>query len=224
MTIDPNKTNALFWTGDFDQYFIGHQAEEILKARIYAPYLESKKDPVVIDCGGNIGLFSLYASKYAKQVYCMEPTPEHQENIEKMLVFNGLDNVKLIKKAVFTENTTLPFYRNPNKTMNSLHQAVATQGLEPLMVEAITLEQLFKDENIEHVDLLKLDIEGTETEVLSSNSFRAVADKIDVVVTERHAWSGRNPNQLNEALKSNGFEIHTIPNDADIVIGVKKRG
>jgi len=222
--MDQNKTYGLFWTGDFDQYYIGHQAEEILKARIYAPYLENKKDAVVIDCGGNIGLFSLYAAKYAKQVYCLEPTPEHQENIERMLLFNEMDNVKLIKKAVWLENTTLPFYRNPNKTMNSLHQAVAHPELPPLQVEAVTLEQLFADEGIEHVDLLKMDIEGSEIEVFASPSFRAVAPKIDVVVTERHAWSGRHPNQLNEALKSNGFEVMTVPNDADIVIGVRRNG
>lgn len=219
--MDESKTFGFFWKGDFDHYFLGHQFEEIFKTRIYAPYLENKKDAVVLDIGGNLGLFSLYASKYAKQVYCVEPTPDHFEMINQMLVFNEITNVKPIQKAVYIENTTLPFYQNPNKTMNSLHQAVAHKDYPPIQVEAVSLDKLFEDEGIEHVDLMKLDIEGTEIEVLSSLGFHKIADKIDVIVTERHAWAGRNPNQLDEALKNNGFKVLTIPNDADIVVGVR---
>lgn len=219
--MDENKTYAIFWKGDFDHYFLGHQFEEIYKARIYQPYLENKKDAVVLDIGGNLGLFSLYASKYAKQVYCIEPSSESMENIEKMLVFNELKNVKPLKKAVYIENGSFPLFDNQNRTMRSLHQAVSDPNLKPELVETITLDKLFDDEGIEHVDLMKLDIEGTEIEVLSSLGFAKVADKIDVIVTERHGWAGRNPHQLDEALKNNGFKVLTIPNDADIVVGVK---
>lgn len=220
--IDENKTFGFFWKGDFDHYFLGHQFEEIFKTRIYKSYLEDKKEAVVLDIGGNLGLFSLYASKYAKQVYIVEPDPELAELINQQLMFNEIKNVKIINKALYIENKPFPFYRNPNRTMNSLHQAVASEAYPPITVEAITLDSLFEQEGIEHVDLMKLDIEGTEIEVLSSVGFKNVADKIDVVVTERHAWAGRNPHQLDEALKNNGFIVTTIPNDADIVVGIKK--
>lgn len=219
--MDENRTYAFFWKGDYDHYFLGHQFEEIFKARIYKPYLEDKKDPVVLDIGGNIGLFSLYAAKYAKQVYTVEPDPELVELINQQIVFNETKNVKVIQKAIYIEDSPFPFYRNPNRTMNSLHQAVAHSDFPPITVQAVTLETLFKEEGIEHVDLMKLDIEGTEIEVLSSLGFKKVADKVDVVVTERHNWAGRHPHQLDEALKNNGFTVLTIPNDADIVVGVK---
>ena len=219
--MDENKTYSFFWKGDFDHYFLGHQFEEIFKARIYKPYLEDKKDPIVLDIGGNLGLFSLYASKYSKQVYCVEPSTENMENIERMVAFNELKNVKLIKKAIYMDNATLPLYDNQNRTMRSIHSAVADPALTPELVEAVTLDKLFEDEGIEHVDLLKMDIEGTEIEVFSSLGFQKVAERIDVIVTERHSWAGRHPNQLDEALKNNGFKVLTIPNDADIVVGVK---
>ena len=219
--MDNNKLHAFFWLGDIDNYFLGHQFEEIFKARIYRDYLENKPDAVVLDIGANVGIFSLYASKYAKQVYSLEPAKEHFDCLVRMLDFNSITNVKAINKALYTENTTLPFFHNPNKTMYSLHQAVADQSLNPETVETISLDKLFEDEKIEHVDLLKLDIEGTELEIINSEAFRVLADKIDTVVMELHSWNGRHPNQAKETLKQAGFKVATIPNDANILVGTK---
>jgi FkbM family methyltransferase len=212
---------AFYWRGDFDSHFLGHQFEEIFKSRVYAPYLENKKDAVVLDVGANLGLFSLYASKYAKQVYAIEPSKEHYTCLTEMLKFNEISNVKPVNKAIYIEQGTFNLHHNPNKTMYSLHQAVHTDGMKPEPADTVTLEDFFNLENLDHVDLMKLDIEGTEIEVLSHISFLNVAPKIDAILTERHAWSGRNPNQLDEALKMAGFKVSPVPNDADLVIATK---
>jgi FkbM family methyltransferase len=217
------QLQGIFWYDDFDKYFLGHQFEEIFKARIYAPYLEGKTDPVVIDAGGNIGAFSLYAAKYAKQVYTLEPSPEHCSLIRHMLDFNKITNVKLLENALYIENGKFEYYTpENNKTMWSLHQAVNDGKSKPQGVDAITFDTLFKAENIEHVDLCKIDIEGSETEVLSSEGFRLVAPKIDTIVLETHSWSGRHPNQIRDALKNNGFSVAEIPNDATILVAQRK--
>lgn len=214
----PTQPQGFFWTGDFDQYFLGHQFEEIYKARIYKPFLENKQNAIVLDIGANLGLFSLYAAKYAQQVYALEPSVEHFANFLKMLDFNQIKNVTPINKALWLENTKLPLFHNKNKTMYSLHQAVMDKSSPNEEVDTMTLDALFEKFKIEHVDLLKADIEGSEIEIFSSASFKKVASKIDVVITERHAWSGRNNHQLDEALKNNGFKVETIANDADIVL------
>ena len=224
--MDNNKTYGFFWKGDFDNYFLGHQFQEIFKDRIYAPYLENKKDPIVLDIGANIGLFTLYAQKYAKQVYAVEPSAEHMENITKMLLFNEFKNVKTIQKAIYIEDKVFPLFHNANKTMFSLHQNVQDNSSPPEQVQAITLETLLKDEGIEHVDLLKCDCEGSEVEIFSSISFKNVAYKIDVIVGENHSWNGRHPNQIREAMKNNGFTYEILPKiqpqDADIFVAVRK--
>ena len=215
------KLNGIFWYGDFDNYFLGYQFEEIFKSRIYAPYLENVKDAVVIDCGAHIGAFSLYASKYAKQVYALEPALIHFNALLHMLKHNEIDNVKPIKKALFIDNDkTYDFYHNPNRTMYSLHQAI-NDGTPPEKVQSISLDKLFEDEKIEHCNLLKVDIEGSEVEVISSAGFAKVAPKIDVVVGETHDWSGRHPNQIVDAFKQNGFIVESIPADAHIFVAKK---
>ena len=107
--------------------------------------------------------------------------------------------------------------------MKSLH--MGTPGWkEEEKVEAITLEKLFEENKIDHVNLMKLDVEGSETEILSHPTFKNVANKIDTLLIERHGWSGRHPNQLNEALKNAGFTIEQIPNSADLLVAKRKNG
>ena len=215
------KLMGIFWYGDFDNYFLGHQCEEIFKARIYAPYLENVKDAVVLDVGGNIGAFSLYASKYAKQVYTLEPSLIHFNTILHMLKHNEIENVKPIKKALFIDNKDYDFHHNKNRTMYSLHQAVEDGSEKPEKIQAISLDKLFEEEKIDHVNLMKLDVEGTEVEIISSEGFAKVADKIDVVIGETHAWSGRHPNQIIDAFKQNGFIVESIPGDAQLFVAKK---
>lgn len=216
------QLKGLFWYDDFDKYFLGHQAEEILKARIYKPYLEDKKDAVVLDIGGNVGLFSLYAAKYAKQVYTLEPSPEHCSLIRHMLEFNKITNVKLLENALYIDNGKFEYYTpENNKTMWSLHAAVNDGKSSPQGVDAITFDTLFKLENIEHVDLAKVDVEGSEYEIFASEGFRLVAPKIDTIVCEVHSWAGRNRNQINESFKNAGYKVATIPNDADIIVATR---
>lgn len=140
-----------------------------------------------------------------------------------MLAFNEIKNVKPLRKAIYMENGVFPFGGpTNNKTMRSLHMATWQDGKPDEKVEAVTLEKLFADEKLDHVDFLKLDIEGSEAEVLGSASFRAVAPKIDMILMELHSWTGRHPNQVREALKNAGFEVTGVPNDAEIIIAKRK--
>lgn len=215
--------NAFFWPGDIEQYFIGHQAEEIFKTRPYAPYLEGIKDAYVLDLGANLGLFTLYARKYAKHVWSVEPDPENFAAFAHTAAFGHWKNVTLIQKAIYIENGPFPLYQPANKTAKSMNAAVNHPGAAaPVMIEAITIDTLFEQENIEHVHLLKLDIEGAETEVVSGAGFRKIADKIDVVVGEWHDWSGRNKNQLAEAFKNNNFDFQWLEHDASIFVAKHK--
>jgi FkbM family methyltransferase len=211
---------AIFFGDDYEQYYLGHQFSEVFKEQVYFPYLQGKKDLTIVDIGGNIGLTTFYFSHFAERVITVEPSAEHCKLIRKMVEFNKLTNVTLIQKALFIKEGEYPLFHNKNKTMFSLHMAV-NDGTEPEKVQTLTLEDLFKQEKINHVDLLKIDIEGSEIEVFSHSSFKNVADKIDTIVTERHAWVGRHPNQLNEALKNAGFTIQTISNDADLIVARK---
>lgn len=214
--------HALFFEPPLETNFLGHIVAEVYKDGIYESLLRGRNGLTILDIGANIGVTSYYFSQFAKQVYSLEPSLEHFTIFTQMLQFNKIDNVKPIKKALWIENKKMPF-GGPinNKTMRSLHMATWEGGQPQEKVDAVTLDTLFEDEKIEHVDLMKLDVEGSEAEILAGEGFKKVSPKIDTILLETHSWSGRHPNQIVEALKNNGFIVEQVPNDASILIARK---
>lgn len=206
----------------FEGSYIPEILQEIYIEKVYDQFFKDKKDMVVVDCGANIGIFSLYAAKYAKKVYAIEPSKEHFETLKKNIEFNKLDKIITpINMAVSHENGAKDFFHNTNKTMFSLNEAVNnTQDKET--VEAIRMDTLFDKYDIKGVDFLKLDIEGSEMEVVGGKGFEVATRAIKAIVVEYHKWSGRNPSQLITTLEDYGFDMFHIPAQATLFGGFKK--
>lgn len=221
-----NKIQGLFFIPPLENNFFGHILEEVYKTNLFASVIPQKKEnTVVIDCGANVGLTSYYFSSRFEKVYSIEPAKDHMEVLKYMLEYNDIKNVYPFQFALsMYDKNDENFYHYSNKTMNSLYGNLANNnptGLQQTEVEKIQLKRLdtfMKEQNIEHVDLLKVDIEGVEFEVLCGDSFGNVADKIDTVVCEIHNYSGRNPNQIVDALKLRGFTVQVIPHDATLIV------
>ena len=207
------QLRSLFYYGSINENWLGHQMAEILRDQIYKPYLPlTKENTLALDIGGNIGLVSIYFSPYFERIIALEPSSLHFDAFNRNMASNNVTNVKPIQKALYIKEGKYPF-GGPlnNRTMRSLHMSTWENKKPDETVETITLDKLFEEEKIEHVDLMKLDIEGTETEVLSGEGFQKVASKIDIVVGESHHFTGRHPNQLVDALRNNGFETTKTP-------------
>ena len=210
--------HGIFFDPPIESNFLGHQMAEIYKDNLYRPFLMGKKELTIIDLGANVGLTSYYFSKFASKVYAIEPASEHFEALTKMIDFNNFKNIIPLKKAISIRNGTTQLFKNQtNMTSYSIDPIVNAHiekqqwGKKPQeTVECITLEKLFKDNEIKHCDFMKMDIEGSEAEILGHTSFRNLAPEIDTIVLESHLWGNRHPNQVKEALKNNGFEVSQI--------------
>ena len=217
----PNM-NGIFFEGTPEENFLGHIMSEVYKEQVYAPFLVGKSNQTILDIGANVGITSLYFSNFASQIYALEPSTEHFNCLKQMILFNRIQNVMPIKKALFIRNGKLPFGGPQNKTMRSLHMSCWKDGKPDEEVEAITLDTLFDEYKIEKVDFMKMDIEGSEVEVISSEGFRKVANKIDTIVLETHDWNGRNPEQIKGVLNMRGFEVGILKTDASILVAKRK--
>ena len=196
---------------------LGHQLSEIYKDKAYEPYLDGKENLTILDIGGNIGMTSMYFSKFAKRVITLEPSMEHFNILLQNLQFNRIENVTPVMKALFIDNSQLNFYHNDNRTCYSLHTAVDNKS-KPERVQCVKIDDLLKEYEIETVDFMKIDVEGSETEILSSDSFKSVADKFKVIMGEYHDWSGRHPNQIKDALELNGFNFEWLKSEAHLFV------
>lgn len=195
--------------GEFKNAYIPQIMQEVYINKVYEPYLGGRRDLTIVDVGANLGIVSLYFSDYARQVYAVEPAAVHYDNLLKNIEGNGKKNIIPVKKAISHKNGTEKFYHNANTTMYSLNPAVNNLN-ESEEVETITLDSFFAQEKIEHVDLMKLDTEGFEAEIVGSEGFSKVADKIDVIVGEWHSWSKIGPNIMISCLKDHGYQFSWV--------------
>lgn len=200
---------------DFKNSYIPEILKEIYHDKVYQPFLEDKKDLVIMDVGANIGLFTLYASQFAKKIYSVEPSNDHMTVLNTMVKYNKLDKVTTIKKALSHENGTADFYHSENVTMFSLSNLVDNTGVKET-VNTITLDKLFEEQGIEYIDFMKLDVEGAEGKIIGSKGFESVADKIGTIVLEWHTWSGFNPTLLVTTLRDYGFKVEPLKTDATL--------
>ena len=215
-----NKGSSLFYLTmkqiqgiffkDFLDGWIPQILTELYKDKVYEFYFKGKEDLTILDLGANVGLFTFYAYQYAKKIYSVEPSAEHFETLIALVNFNHMEKVTPINVAVAVKSGKQTFYHSENTTMYSLHGAVNTLPDDAEIVNAVTLDKLFKDNRIKHVDLMKVDIEGSECEVFASQGFKKVARKIDTIIGEYHDWSGVNPKQLENSIKDVGFKFRWL--------------
>lgn len=212
--------NSIFYNGDIENTYIDAILKEMFRERIYDRFLMGKDDLVTVDIGANIGLVTHFLSRFSKKVYSVEPSEQHYKCLEKLIEMNQLSNVFPIKNALSDKCETMTFYHNQNSTMFSLIPNV-TDGSEPENVEAVDIETLWKKNKIGDVDFVKLDVEGSEFDVVGSEAFEKISPHIKSIMIEHHAWSGRNPAQLQEMLANLGFHSFIIPAEAKLIGGIK---
>lgn len=185
---------------------------EVYRDKTYQKYLPLQKEgTLALDIGAHIGIVSLYLSKYFEEVISLEPSKQHFECLGRNIVSNNATNITMYNNALYIKEGEFPFGGpDSNQTMRSLHVATWQDGKHNEMVKAITIERLFETEKIEKVDFMKLDVEGSEVEIISSAGFKRVAPKIELIVGESHSFAGRHPNQIKEAFKNAGFDYEVV--------------
>ncbi|MBU3918417.1 FkbM family methyltransferase [Patescibacteria group bacterium] len=139
--------------------------EEILITKAYEDK-EVKIEPedIVFDCGANIGIFSIYAAKKAKMVYAFEPGKDEATALSENKRLNKCYNIKIIPKAVLDkiERAKLVLLGTGS------HYLVSSSNIDRGAVDAqtISIDKFVKEESLDKVDFIKMDIEGSEEKAL----------------------------------------------------------
>jgi FkbM family methyltransferase len=120
--------------------------------------------PRILDCGANIGLASLYFKKrFPKaRITAFEADPEIAAVLRGNLERNGCSDVEVVEAAVWTNEGRIDFLREGADSGTILEFASGLAGTQASL-PSIRLRRFLEDGP---VDLLKLDIEGSEGAVL----------------------------------------------------------
>jgi FkbM family methyltransferase len=140
---------------------------------------------IIIDLGANIGLSSIYfLNKYPDcKVIAVEPDIANFEflkiNTEKY------PNILRYNNGIWNKNTWLKIIDNNLGSWG--FSVVEVNNDTPNSIESITLDQIIQINNIQHIDILKIDIEGSEIELFQEN-FDKWMSITNIIIIELHDW------------------------------------
>ena len=201
---------------------------EIFIYNIY--YFETdKQSPRIVDCGSNIGMAMLYF-KYLYPdavIDCYEPDRGTFKILEKNIADNHLENVRAVNMAVSGETGELTFYSfggMEGGPGNSLEKSQATfDNVNSYQVPVTTLSS----ENYDHLDFLKIDIEGSEGKVFQDMEKTGLIKRVDHLSLEYHYDEALEHNNLSDIMRIlednnkrvviNGNTLVTIYVDEDVL-------
>jgi FkbM family methyltransferase len=150
--------------------------------------LDNNRDvELIIDCGANAGYSSAYfLSRFSNaSVIAIEPDPENFAMLEANLApYAG--RFRALRSAVWSRQVGLVISELPFGDGREWARTVreTRTGEEPAMV-AIDIGTLFKESGYDRISILKVDIEGAESIVFSSN-YETWIGKVDTIVIELH--------------------------------------
>jgi len=157
---------------------------EMREDRYHLDALDFGEGDTIVDVGGHIGLFAIYAATRwpGVQIHSFEPFPNNAKLFRKNVDKSGLRGIRLHEHAV------REFTGSIRMTSNELNSGNATSfsSVEtPVEIEipAETLDDIFEREQIEKCALLKLDCEGAEYGILQTTK---ILGRVEHVRGELH--------------------------------------
>ncbi len=137
----------------------------------------------IIDCGANIGLSAVYfANKYPlAKIVAIEPDKGNFQYLLRNT--KPYQNVVCLNKAIWNKEAQMDIV-DPGSGNWGL-QTVVTHTASEHSIAAVTLEQVMKENNFSHIDLLKIDIEGAEEDLFRDN-YDYWLHKTRVIAIELH--------------------------------------
>jgi FkbM family methyltransferase len=128
------------------QVFVENSYSNILK--------NMSGNDIVVDAGANIGIFTLIASQVAEHVVAIEPDPQNYKILRENVEGNGIENVTLIEKALYSSSgQKMRFWQN------GVMSKFSEEG--QVDVETETLDDIAQKLDL-HPTAIKMDIEGAE--------------------------------------------------------------
>lgn len=177
----------------------------------YINKLLTVKPENIFEIGANFGQDSEYMRIYLElppsAVYIFEPHPEIVKEVKKIYKFNIFDF------AVSNKDGKAIFYAADlkNSGISSLyqHSLVKKESFREINIKTVRMDSFMNEFNVEDIDFLKIDVEGTSFEVLEGfgsklrrvKSLQLEAEHIEV-------WKGQKLfDDIYPLLVCNGFQL-----------------
>jgi FkbM family methyltransferase len=135
----------------------------------------------VIDVGAHVGVLSIALAKKFPfvTVYALEPDPLNYASLQQNIARNGVRNVTALQMAVSEDGLPRTLYtsaRDSAWATTDARMILPHRVLRSVLVDTITLEQLFRKHAIAHCRLLKMTALGATYTALESFDKKGAID------------------------------------------------
>ena len=188
---------------------------EIAGHKVYHnDFVNVEENDVVVDIGFNYGLFSMVSLKNnPSKIIAFEPNPKLVSNYQK---FFNHEKIELYQKAVSNKKDIVTFYENNHSAMSNLSNDLITHPHwgdvnTTYEVELINFYQFLQENNINRIDYLKVDCEGSEYDIFDSIPNEYLTNQVKKIALEfHHKFEDKKVQKLYNKILDCGFETKVV--------------
>ena len=167
-------------------------------------YLVNKNENSV-DIGANLGLFTYFLSKYSKNVFAFEPSPNPLRYLPRLID----SNVRLYQIAISNEDQIMELLipksqKGWSSNGATLKKIDVKNGMK-INVDCKTIDSF----NFSKIGLIKIDVEGAEKEVLEGAKNTINKFKPNLII-ENEIIHQKNTNDLFSIIADFDYEIYYL--------------
>jgi FkbM family methyltransferase len=189
------------------QIFMGCFARDMTKwARALLP-----RGGAFLDVGAHAGYFSLLASHRlgpSGRVFAIEPNPQTFSALQRHLTQNAVSNVHAMMCGLADRKGVLALHM-PSSQLDYNATMLPRDGWTRIEVPVRTLDDCVREWNVERIDLMKIDVEGSEPLVLAGGETALTRGVVRHAMIEvngpRLSEAGHGPAALAQTLERLGF-------------------
>ena len=145
-----------------------------------AIYDALSNDSVVLDLGASQGAFS---KQLKRKVNCVIHQVEANPELYNKLII--LDKTISYNLAISNSNSKVAFYISDHPSSSSLRSDKKTNYTSKINIQCRSLQTFVKENKIQNIDLLKIDVEGAEIDILLAVD-EILMDRISQISVEFH--------------------------------------
>jgi FkbM family methyltransferase len=175
-----------------------------------------KPDHKVVDVGAHLGTYSLPAAAVAAHVLAVEASPANAALLELAARRNSFVSLHVLRAAAAAQAGSVGFAGQGPYGHRTLagEQGDSAEGRPGLEVTAVALDDAIRERGWNRVDLVKIDIEGSELEALAGLERLLVREDAPPLLIEVNGHMlhhyGHVPSDVLVVLERHGYKCHQI--------------
>lgn len=219
-----NNGLQLKYTNEFNSVsgiIVSHGSYEQVETELVCANLSD--DSVFFDIGANVGLYSLSVAYRIRgvRIHAFEPVPDTLLGFKDNLSRNGLDGRVILNQLAVGETEGQVYITSDHDCSNYLIHSDSDEN--KIEVGCTRLDKYVRDNSIQRVDVVKIDVEGREFSVLrgAEESLKRFRPIVIVELLEAPSdFFDRKVEPFRETINlmvSLGYEYYVIDDKNDLV-------